>query len=92
MATVEDIAKWMFEEVKKKGTLGLEQADAVLRIEKQFGKEFVYDNDNGNRAISRQVLAAFKRLTGGTVIWSRGEKAWRMRGPNDPKGKRQVDW
>jgi hypothetical protein len=32
----------------------------------------VYENENGNLAINRQVLKEFRKLTEKTVVWERG--------------------
>jgi hypothetical protein len=68
----------------------LAQDLAVRHIAKNFGKDLTYMDESGNLAISRKVLAAFRQLTEGTVIWERGEKQWRRRRPRDPEG-RQSD-
>jgi hypothetical protein len=51
----------------------------------------VYLNENSNWAISKKVLAAFRKLTGDSIIWERGERLWRKRNQFDEKGKRQQD-
>ncbi|WP_404999754.1 DUF6953 family protein, partial [Escherichia coli] len=48
-----------------------------VMADKQFGDTFVYLNANGNLSIDKKVLAKFRKLTNDTVIWERGEKAWR---------------
>jgi Family of unknown function (DUF6953) len=50
---------------------------------------FTYDNDNGNLAISRNVLSAFRRLTGEDVVWDRDERMWRHRESHDAPGRQQ---
>lgn len=54
----------------------LEQETAVFEIERRFGDRFGYENENGNPAIDRKVLSAFRKITGGNAKWERGEKAW----------------
>lgn len=39
------------------------QEEAVEEIESKFGTEFVYENENGNFAINRQVLKESRKLT-----------------------------
>jgi hypothetical protein len=46
-----DVAAWMMEEVERVGTLY--QDCAVDEIERRFGEEFVYSNENGNPAIRK---------------------------------------
>lgn len=50
----------------------LYQDQAAFEIEERFGKKFTYINTNGNRAISEDVLEAFKKLTDNKVMWERG--------------------
>lgn len=35
------------------------------------GPEFIYENDNGNPAIDKRVLRAFRKASGDTVVWDR---------------------
>jgi hypothetical protein len=44
------------------------QEEAIEEIESKFGAEFVYENENGNLAINRQVLKEFRKLTEKTVV------------------------
>jgi hypothetical protein len=86
--TPEDIAAWMLEQVN--ANPWLDQWRAVRSIGEEFGEEFTYENQNGNPAIDRRVLAAFKKLSEGTVIWDRGMFAWRLRTETDEPGRRQA--
>lgn len=63
----------------------------VTRIRKECGMEHTYMNENGNWAISKMVLAEFRKLTAETHIWDRGTRAWRLRTARDTPGKRQAD-
>jgi hypothetical protein len=45
-------------------------------IPRLFGFEWTYDNESGNPSISRKVLAAFKKLHGGSLEWDRHERYW----------------
>ncbi|QRY63451.1 hypothetical protein JVX90_04250 [Gordonia sp. PDNC005] len=76
MTTSKEVAQWMVNEIIQSGQHGVSQSDIVFEIESQFGPSFVYDNENGNPAISRPVLAEFKRLHGGRIEWERAERAW----------------
>ena len=60
---------------------------AAGEIANRFGEEFLYENHAGNLAISRQVLAEFRKLTETSVVWDRGEKAWRLRESFDGPGR-----
>ena len=77
----------MLAEVTAKGYV--EQESMVWDIARKFGKEFVYDNENGNPAIDKKVLRAFKKKSDATVVWSSGERAWRKREKYDEPGRRQ---
>lgn len=85
--TPEDVAQWMMEEIKRVNHLY--QETVVYDINNKFGDEFTYINENGNPAISEKVLAAFRRLKEGDVIWERGEKMWRFRKSFDSPGRQQ---
>ncbi len=83
--TPRDVALWMVEQLEHHPSLC--QEDAVYEIEQQFGAEFVYENENGNPAIDRQVLREFRRLTETSVVWEGGERLWRKRQSHDPPGR-----
>jgi len=68
------VAKWMLDQVDEFQMLA--QSDAVFEIERRFGGEWIYENANGNAAIDRRALTAFKRLHGGRVEWDNGDKSW----------------
>lgn len=84
--TPADVAQWMLQKVQR--DKDLYQQDAVSEIEDRFG-DFIYDNDNGNPAISQAVLREFRKLTYETVVWDRGERCWRLRDKFDGKGRSQ---
>ena len=87
MATVDDVAQWMKSELEN--TNWLYQETVVYKIKELFGDTFVYLNANGNLSIDKKVLAKFRKLTNDTVIWERGEKAWRKRKGYDAPGRQQ---
>jgi hypothetical protein len=88
--TPEDIARWMLEKLDAV-PFGLYQNQIVYEIAQRFGSGFTYHNANGNLAISKPVLAAFRRLSGDDVVWSRGERCWRRRTAWDRRTGRQQD-
>jgi hypothetical protein len=90
MTTPKDVAQWMLDEVSKEKML--HQEHAVYDIAKKFGDEFTYMNENGNLAISRPILRAFRKLSMHTVVWVRSERYWRLRDERDTENKRQVDY
>jgi hypothetical protein len=85
MATAREVARWMKSEMQRQGELI--QEDAAQEILERFGKLFTYINDNGNLAISREVLKEFRALTEKTVVWDRGQRLWRPRESTDPPGR-----
>lgn len=86
-ASPEGVAAWMLGELRREGVLY--QDWAVGEIEGRFGQSFTYCNANGNPAISRAVLAAFRRLSGDNVVWVRSERCWRSREAWDLAGRDQ---
>jgi hypothetical protein len=86
-ATPEDIAKWMADRLEQAGRL--RQAVAVAEIAKRFGEQFTYLNDNGNPAIDKRVLKAFRKITGDTAVWQRWGSCWRKRSEGDAAGRKQ---
>jgi hypothetical protein len=85
--TPNEVAQWMAAQIRANGEL--HQNEVVYEIEEKFGSAFVYENENGNQAISRDVLDAFKDLTTHDVVWCRGDRYWRMREPGDEPGRQQ---
>lgn len=84
--TAADAAAWMSEEVERQGYL--HQGVAAHHIRDYFGERFTYPNENGNLAISRDVLRAFLRLTHRTAVWEWREFRWRLRRPGDSPTRR----
>ena len=82
-----DVAQWMLRQLEEEKFLYQEMV--VHQIFSEFGEEFAYLNSNGNLAIDKQVLAAFRKLTGDDVIWERGERMWRKREDYDEPGRQQ---
>jgi hypothetical protein len=84
-----DVARWMSDELERTGRLS--QSAAVEGIQREFGPEFIYENESGNPAIDKDVLREFGKLTEDTVVWERWSLRWRHRRPGDLPG-RQQDW
>jgi len=80
---------WMVGELKQQQSLY--QENVVSHLQSHFGDDFTYINSNGNIAIDRRVLSAFRKLTEGTAVWDRGERMWRLREEYDTPGSRQAD-
>jgi len=89
VATVNEVARWMVEQME--GDQYMYQEVVVYEIASRFGDQFTYDNDNGNLAIGKDVLKEFRRLTKDTVVWLRGERAWRKREKGDKASRQQDD-
>lgn len=82
------VAQWMVEKLEKEDYLY--QEDIVNEIIDLFGEPYYYTNDNGNFAISKEVLKEFRLLTP-NVVWEKGDKCWRKREEYDDPNKRQSD-
>ncbi len=87
MTTPRDVAEWMARQVEQGA---LYQDTVVWSIRREFGEQFVHEDANGNLAVARPVLRAFRKLTEQTIVWDRGDRAWRLREPHDQPG-RQVE-
>jgi hypothetical protein len=82
------VAEWMLAQLESKKWL--DQGTAVHQIGKEFGKDFVYQNADGNLAISKSVLKNFKKISEGLVIWEKGDRAWRKLRDGEIYNGRQV--
>jgi hypothetical protein len=83
------VAKWMWAQLKKNH--GYLEHYPVIRHLQDTDKDLVYMNRSGGWAIDPAVLAAFRKLTEGEVVWSRGELRWRRRNKYDNPAKRLTD-
>lgn len=72
--TADEVALWMFEELRSKGALY--QTEAVNYIKGSFGESFIYINDTGHESIDKDVKKAFKKLHGGKAAWDRDAFYW----------------
>jgi hypothetical protein len=88
MATAKDVAIWMFEEFQRRGDK-LDHTTAVEQIRRTFGKEFTPENENGNPAIRKDVLAEFGKFAPDWIVWERGSREWRKRERYDKPGRQQ---
>jgi uncharacterized protein YodC (DUF2158 family) len=87
-ATALAVAEWMVKELEKQNGV-LYQTEAASRIGDLFGQCFIYENSSGNACIEREVLAAFRALTGDRVVWSGSERLWRRREFGDERSRGQ---
>jgi hypothetical protein len=74
MATAIEVAQWMVDRIR--ATKAEYQEHLVSDIETRFGSEWIYYNDSGNPAISKKVLAQFRKLHAGSIDWENGDKRW----------------
>jgi len=86
--TADAVAIWMMNELSKQHGV-LYQDDAASQITDRFGERFIYTNNAGNPAISKEVLAAFRKLTGDSVVWINTERLWRRRESGDEPARQQ---
>jgi hypothetical protein len=70
----EEVAEWMFKELKFAGVLY--QEEAVNYIKSNYGERFIYLNDQGHSSIDKDVKKAFKKLHGGKAAWDRDAFYW----------------
>jgi hypothetical protein len=85
-ALAQQAADWMREQIEEHGVLY--QDDAAAEITARFGDECTYENENGNLAISRDVLKKFRAVTEKTVVWESADRMWRRREEYDSSGRR----
>lgn len=84
--TPDEAAVWMVDELAKRKYLDQELvAYGLVKLDKSL----IYYNDAGNLAVDKRVLASFKKAMPDNVVWSRGERHWRLRMANDKPGRMQ---
>lgn len=83
--TPQDVAAKMVQWLAS-GTLY--QSDAVAKIQREFGKGFVTEKDDGTYSINRPVLDAFRKLTKDSAVWEPSGKYWRPRVRTDGAGRK----
>lgn len=83
------VAEWMLAQIES--NKWLDQGTTVYQIEKEFGEDFVYQNANGNLAISKSVLKNFRKISEGVVIWEKTEKSWRKLRNDEVYNGRKVN-
>lgn len=85
--SVKKIAQWMYDSAIESE---LYQIDAVNYIAEKFGEIFIYENQNGNPAISKEILKEFRKISGNDIIWERYSRSWRRRTSEDSPGRQQY--
>jgi Family of unknown function (DUF6953) len=76
-ANATSVAEWMAAQLEQSDHLFQETVARDIAV--RFGKEFTYVDANGNLGLRKNVLAAFKKRTGNTVVWERRTRVWRKR-------------
>ena len=79
------MAEWMLSRLEEAGCLY--QEEAVFHLVRIGADELLRINDGGNQVLGKPVLAEFRKLTEGTVMWARGEKCWRPRENGEGPGR-----
>jgi hypothetical protein len=87
MTAAKDVAQWMFDEVNRRNVL--DQETAAHQIQMKFGKEFIYEMKTEIGRSNKDVLAAFRKLTGDSIVWDRSSREWRKRHRSDQPGRQQ---
>jgi Family of unknown function (DUF6953) len=75
--TSKEVAQWMLDQMGDSDWL--HQEAIAERIQMSCGEEFIYRNKNGKRGIRKAVLAEFRKLTQGQLVWVLSERAWRRK-------------
>lgn len=76
-----EIADWMQDKLTKEDCLY--QEDVVDYLVKLGREEFLVENSDGNLSLSKNVLAAFRKLNDESVVWVKSGKYWRFRVAED---------
>jgi hypothetical protein len=87
MVSVNHVANWMVEQIHEKRFLY--QEEVAYKIKQRFGESFTYVRPNRKLDISPSVLRAFRRISGKSVVWERGEQMWRARTDHDSRSRQQ---
>ena len=67
----------------------LYQEEALHEIRIRFGQDFLTNNNNGNLVLHPKLLAAFRKITSGRVVWVNDERLWRERIATDAETRGQ---
>jgi hypothetical protein len=75
--TSKEVAQWMLDQLGDAHWLHHEAI--AQRIQMSCGEKFIYKNKNGKCGIRKAVLAEFRKLTQGQLVWVLSERAWRRK-------------
>ena len=84
--TPHEAAAWMRQKVLSEGELY--QDAAAVELAEYNDEQLAYYDDYGSLSIGKRVLAEFKKMTP-DFVYSRREKYWRAREPEDEPGRMQ---
>ena len=88
--TPDQMAAWMQAELERDGCLY--QDDAVDRLVRCNAEALLHENADGNLALQKTVLSAFRKLNEKDVVWVRPDRYWRFRVPEDEPGREAVSY
>lgn len=72
------VAEWLLKQIENVAPRHAYQNQLVVKIRKDFGSEWSYQNDNGNWAISKEVLKEFGKLKYPNLQWHSGSQSWQV--------------
>jgi hypothetical protein len=81
----EKVANWMLTIVERDGCIY--QDDVVDHLVKAKREDLLVENADGNQAIGKSVLTAFRLLTESSVVWVKPDRYWRFRVQEDELGR-----
>ncbi|OIT16365.1 hypothetical protein BL243_11195 [Ralstonia solanacearum] len=79
------VARWMLAQIEREECLY--QDDVVDYLVRAKREDLLTENADGNQALGKDVLAAFRKLTGTTVVWVKPDRYWRLRVKEDEPGR-----
>jgi hypothetical protein len=74
-------ARWMQSEIDRCGCLY--QDDVVDYLVKSGQEDLLRENADGNLAVAKPLLDAFRKLNEQTVVWVKSDFYWRLRVTED---------
>lgn len=85
MSDIASVAKWMQAEIEKSGCLY--QDDVVDYLVKSKREDLLRENADGNLAVGKPLLDAFRKLNETSVVWVKPDFYWRGRVAEDEPGR-----
>lgn len=79
------VARWMLARIEREECLY--QDDVVDYLVRARREDLLKENADGNLALGKEVLAAFRDLTETTVVWVKPDRYWRLRVKEDEPGR-----